>query len=206
MGTRRKMLTKNQLSELANKFLEQEELKFRLLHAKDRASFYESTYSIDENNNPMRETEGAITAVRSARDVYIDDYIPANNYQDIEKGLFELIESENLSNTVSPESDNYYLLAEKCLKAQVKVFDRIIDILSGEDNPYERKSVTKWSTATTRNKQVVVNFQLESLVRKHPNKAKKDIAEIITAKINDGKKYDTLTRDYFDDWDYYKSF
>ncbi|MBT4668642.1 MAG: hypothetical protein HOC17_03800 [Candidatus Ruthia sp.] len=200
------MLTKNQLSELANKFLEQEELKFRLLHAKDRASFYESTYSIDENNNPMRETEGAITAVRSARDVYIDDYIPANNYQDIEKGLFELIESENLSNTVSPESDNYYLLAEKCLKAQVKVFDRIIDILSGEDNPYERKSVTKWSTATTRNKQVVVNFQLESLVRKHPNKAKKDIAEIITAKINDGKKYDTLTRDYFDDWDYYKSF
>jgi len=199
------MLTKNQLSELANKFLEQEELKFRLLHAKDRASFYESTYSIDENNNPMHETE-AITAVRSARDVYIDDYIPANNYQDIEKGLFELIESENLSNTVSPESDNYYLLAEKCLKAQVKVFDRIIDILSGEDNPYERKSVTKWSTATTRNKQVVVNFQLESLVRKHPNKAKKDIAEIITAKINDGKKYDTLTRDYFDDWDYYKSF
>ena len=200
------MLTKNQLSELANKFLEQEESKFRLLHAKARASFYESTYSIDENNNPMHETEGAITAVRSARDVYIDDYIPANNYQDIEKGLFELIESENLSNTVSPESDNYYLLAEKCLKAQVKVFDRIIDILSGEDNPYERKSVTKWSTATTRNKQVMVNFQLESLVRKHPNKTKKDIAEIITEKINDGKKYDTLTRDYFDDWDYYKSF
>ena len=178
------MLTKNQLSELANKFLEQEESKFRLLHAKARASFYESTYSIDENNNPMHETEGAITAVRSARDVYIDDYIPANNYQDIEKGLFELIESENLSNTVSPESDNYYLLAEKCLKAQVKVFDRIIDILSGEDNPYERKSVTKWSTATTRNKQVMVNFQLESLVRKHPNKTKKDIAKIITAKIN----------------------
>ena len=200
------MLTKNQLSELANKFLEQEELKFRLLHAKDRASFYESTYSIDENNNPMHETEGAITAVRSARDVYIDDYIPANNYQDIEKGLFELIESENLSNTVSPESDNYYLLAEKCLKAQVKVFDRIIDVLSGEDNPYERKSVTKWPTATTRNKQVMINSQLESLVRKHPNKTKKDIAEIITAKINDGKKYDTLTRDYFDDWDYYKSF
>jgi hypothetical protein len=200
------MLTKNQLSELANKFLEQEESKFRLLHAKARASFYESTYSIDENNNPMHETEGAITAVRSARDVYIDDYIPANNYQDIEKGLFELIESENLSNTVSPESDNYYLLAEKCLKAQVKVFDRIIDILSGEDNPCERKSVTKWSTATTRNKQVMINSQLESLVRKHPNKTKKDIAEIITAKINDGKKYDTLIRDYFDDWDYYKSF
>jgi len=200
------MLTKNQLSELANKFLEQEESKFRLLHAKARASFYESTYSIDENNNPMHETEGAITAVRSARNVYIDDYIPANNYQDIERGLFELIESENLSNTVSPESDNYYLLAEKCLKAQVKVFDRIIDILSGEDNPYERKSVTKWSTATTRNKQVMVNSQLESLVRKYPNKTKKDIAKIITAKINDGKKYDTLTRDYFDDWDYYKSF
>jgi hypothetical protein len=197
------MLTKNQLSELANKFLEQEELKFRLLHAKDRASFYESTYSIGENNN---ETEGAITAVRSVRDVYIDDYIPANNYQDIEKGLFELIESENLSNTVSPESDNYYLLAEKCLKAQVKVFDRIIDVLSGEDNPYERKSVTKWPTAITRNKQVMVNSQLESLVKKHPSKTKKAIAKIIAAKINDGKKYDTLTRDYFDEWDYYKPF
>jgi hypothetical protein len=199
------ILTQKKLSELAMKFYDQELNAFRLLHASNKQALYKSILlKGDESERTAEEQVGMV--IGFLIDKYIDEYIPTNNYQDIEESVLKLIRSEDLEDVIKLNEHNYYLLAEKCQLAQIKVFLRMIETLSGDGDPCERKSVTKWGSIKSRNKQVLVNHQLELLRKKYPNEAQINIAKTIAEKSLGPPGAQTLVRDYFDDWDYYKPF